>query len=799
MQRYPTSRICGMLVVAVAVLLLLGRAPGLSTLYDMLPGGERMGLLNMAMMACAGYAIAVLEVPWRQMAAARRASVLLCLLVLTLLPLGFIVETVFDIALGIDLAAAGARPSAAIPHPGRTSPNGALAMLMIGVALACQLSPRPGLRASVGGAAAAMVAMIGVAALIGHALGLQDLYRLAGFNRLLPLTAVVLCVCAVGLWSLLYPAAAARTDDHTEARINRRSAVLFAFVAVIGGVAGFAVLRSSFEEATASNLLLTTHTTAASIANEIESNLWYPKVIVARTSVRSAMTRLSSQAGAVDRAATASLSQLAERYFDEQVTGAQFLSANGTVLFSAGILSIRDATVKHILQGSGGGAILFWADGYVLETRNDIVDHGRTVGVLVVETRLPRIHALLAEVQESGATTDTALCSVVASGVPAAEASFACGPTRFQRSFLLQPMQADPGSVAGSLALALGGVSGTGIVNDTTDSASIISAYTPVSNFGLALGVTSAVESLYAPLRGRVLQLLLVLAAVVAGGTLILRRLVRPLVTALGRAQRRTARILEGCNDAFVALDEHGLITDWNAQAARLFGWTADEAHGRHLASLILHTADHAKLAAAMDDSGRDNALNHRIELRASHRDGRQLPVELSLKSELTDDGYLAHVFIQDISARQAAREALRQSEKRLRLIANNLPVLVSYIDRDFRYRFTNKSYQRWFNLPPDALAGKTISDVFGHSAFETVRVQIEQALAGAEVSFELDNTIAGAPAKLQVHYLPDRDRHGKVIGVFGMVLDNTTQHELQARLAASEHLLDAFKVSPPA
>ena len=797
MQRISTPRICGTLVVLTAALLLLGRAPGMAGLYSLLPGGERMGYLSMLMMACAGYAIAVLDLPWRHLTAARRASVLACLLVLLLLPLGFLIEAIFDVALGIDLAAPGARPSAATPHPGRTSPNGALAMLLTGLALASLVLPRR--RSSVGMLATVAVATIALAALIGHALGLQDLYRLAGYNRLLPLTAAVLCLCAVGLWSLTAPVATpAHRAEHAESSINRRSAGLFAFVAVIGGVAGFAVLRSSFEEATASNLLLTTRTTAASIANEIEANLWYPKVIVARTSVRTAMARLSAQRSATADGATEALAQLAERYFDDQVTGAQFLTANGNVLFSSGILSIRDATVKHVLHGSAGGAILFWADGYVLETRNDIVHNGRMVGVLVVETRLPRIHEVLGDVQESGSTTDTALCGVVAPGDPE-HVSFACGPTRFHRNGLARLMRADRGSVAGSLALALGGASGTGFVRDGSGESDIIHAYTPVGKLGLALGVNAAVESLYAPLRGPVLQLSLVLAVVVAAGTLILRRLVRPLVMALAREQRRTARILENCNDAFVALDAQGRITDWNTQAVRLFGWSAREAHGRLLASLILAPANHAELAAALAASDHAHAGSHRIELRASHRDGRPLPVELSLKSELTADGYLAHVFIEDISARQAAREALRQSEQRLSLIANNLPALVSYIDRDFRYRFTNKNYQRWFQLPADALAGKTVSEVFGPAVFENVRERIETALAGVEVAFELDNAIAGAPAKMHVHYIPDRDHHGRVVGVFGMVLDNTAQHQLQMRLEASERQLRTLAGAAPA
>lgn len=790
----------------------------------LLPGGERIGLLNICLLGSAGFAIMSLATPWQQLPAPRRIALRLIMLLLLVLPLAFLLETLLGVSFGIDLPAPGVLPSAMNPHPGRTSPNAAVALLLLDLALFCLIPPRSRLRAGAAFAATLALGAIGAAALFGHALGLQDLYRLAGFNRLLPLTAALLCLCAAGLWPLLEaaPDKAGAAAGDPERRINRRSAALFATIAVIGGVAGFAVMRSSFEEATARNLLLTARTTATLVAAEIESRLWYPKVIVARSSVRAAMAKLNADGGsgadgASKAAGVEALARLAERFFNDQVTGAQFLDPQGKLLFSYGTLSIGRAIVRHPLRDAGGGATLFWADGYVLETRNDIVEDGRLSGVLVIETRLPRIHELLADVQESAPTTDTLLCSVGAT-----TQQLACGPSRFHRDGVNQPAGADRATVGAALALALDGASGTAYVTDgwSTDGARLIAAYTPVKNFGLALGVDSHVESLYAPLRERVLQLLLALAVLVAAGTLILRSQVRPLVAALGREQRRTARILENSIDAFVALDADGRVTDWNSQAARLFGWPAAEALGRPLAQLILAPAGREPYAAAMADAVRDacrgadgaargavlgtvhgaihGAARQRVELQARHRDGAALPVEMSLTVELSADGYLAHAFIQDISARKAAREALHQSEQRLRLIANNLPALVSYIDRDFRYRFTNVQYQRWFSLPAEALAGKTVAEVFGADIFANVRARIQAALDGEDVAFALDSDIEGAPAKMLVHYIPDRDQHGAVIGVFGMVLDQSAQYLAQARLEASERQLRAVTDNLP-
>ncbi len=47
-----------------------------------------------------------------------------------------------------------------------------------------------------------------------------------------------------------------------------------------------------------------------------------------------------------------------------------------------------------------------------------------------------------------------------------------------------------------------------------------------------------------------------------------------------------------------------------------------------------------------------------------------------------------------DVTARVRAAEALRDSERRTRIVTDNVPVLIAYIDRDETYRFTNRPYQ---------------------------------------------------------------------------------------------------------
>ncbi len=50
-----------------------------------------------------------------------------------------------------------------------------------------------------------------------------------------------------------------------------------------------------------------------------------------------------------------------------------------------------------------------------------------------------------------------------------------------------------------------------------------------------------------------------------------------------------------------------------------------------------------------------------------------------------------------DVTAAKVSEAALSESQRELQLLADTLPVLVSYIDKDRRYRFINRTYEQWF------------------------------------------------------------------------------------------------------
>jgi len=125
-----------------------------------------------------------------------------------------------------------------------------------------------------------------------------------------------------------------------------------------------------------------------------------------------------------------------------------------------------------------------------------------------------------------------------------------------------------------------------------------------------------------------------------------------------------------------------------------------------------------------------------------------------------------------------------RESEDRLRLLADAVPVLISYIGDDLRYQFNNRQYEEWFGHARETLRGRHMREVLGDEAFERLRPRVEAALAGRSVEFEAEVPYRyGGPRFIHAHYIPDMREDGTVAGMYVLVRDTTSTRRAEAQL----------------
>ncbi|MFA5372378.1 MAG: EAL domain-containing protein [Sideroxydans sp.] len=128
----------------------------------------------------------------------------------------------------------------------------------------------------------------------------------------------------------------------------------------------------------------------------------------------------------------------------------------------------------------------------------------------------------------------------------------------------------------------------------------------------------------------------------------------------------RLRATLETAMDAVVKMDVRGIITGWNRQAEKIFGWTAAEALGRVLGETIIppqYRDAHTEGLQRFLRSGEGPILNIRTEMTGLHRNGHEFPVELSIAPIKLGDpeagNYEFSAFIRDITEQKASEELI--------------------------------------------------------------------------------------------------------------------------------------------
>ncbi|MDD1614636.1 MAG: PAS domain S-box protein, partial [Methylococcaceae bacterium] len=147
---------------------------------------------------------------------------------------------------------------------------------------------------------------------------------------------------------------------------------------------------------------------------------------------------------------------------------------------------------------------------------------------------------------------------------------------------------------------------------------------------------------------------------------------------ALIESEKRTRLIIESSLSTIVIMDSYGLITDWNPQAEKMFGWSRNEAIGQRLDELIMplrFRKAHRQGLQHFLNTGIGPLLNQLIEHVAMRRDGSEFPVEFSISPLKLGNAYIFSGFIHEITARKAAEQKIRQAEVNLAITQNEIKI----------------------------------------------------------------------------------------------------------------------------
>ncbi|MEW6659192.1 MAG: PAS domain S-box protein [Thermodesulfobacteriota bacterium] len=270
---------------------------------------------------------------------------------------------------------------------------------------------------------------------------------------------------------------------------------------------------------------------------------------------------------------------------------------------------------------------------------------------------------------------------------------------------------------------------------------------------------------------------------------------------ALKESEEKYRRLMEAANDAiFIAEVDTGVIIDANTQAQELLGLPLEKIIGLHQSQL--HPPE--------DSLRYRDIFRAHCEMRGIITEdifvvdssGRRIPVEISASAiELRGKKLICGIF-RDLTERRRHEEALRQSEKKYRLLVNQLPAVVFKGYRDWSVDFFDSKVETLTGYNKDDFDSRRIrwDEVILPEDLDYAKKIFVEALKsdGAFVREHRIRTKNGEIRWVQCRGQIICDPEGKVDHISGVTFDITPHKQAEEELRNREAKLSSIFLAAP-
>lgn len=256
------------------------------------------------------------------------------------------------------------------------------------------------------------------------------------------------------------------------------------------------------------------------------------------------------------------------------------------------------------------------------------------------------------------------------------------------------------------------------------------------------------------------------------------------------QAQEELEALLQTAPDAMLTINEEGLIVRANQKAEILFGYSIAQLKTMCVEDLIPkpHRTAHVPVRQNYFKNPSPRKMDGGSKLMGQAKDGRTIPLEISLSSFEQENGTFATATIRDISERLAVERTVRENEERLLLSQDIANVGTWDWDVETGGLIWSPQIYEIFGVSPDQFEASYENFIkFVHPEDrEKVQTGVQKAI-DLDVLYDVDHRIVlldGEERFVHERGRVYRDEHGKAVRMIGVVLDIT---ERQAILTALE------------
>lgn len=174
--------------------------------------------------------------------------------------------------------------------------------------------------------------------------------------------------------------------------------------------------------------------------------------------------------------------------------------------------------------------------------------------------------------------------------------------------------------------------------------------------------------------------------------------------------------IVDTAVDGIVTIDEVGTIITANPAVERILGYKATEIIGQNVRVLMPppYHEEHDSYLENYRGTGRRKIIGIGREVRGQHKDGHEVPIELSVSETIVDGKKIFTGIMHDITQQKAAAEAVRRQHSLLMAVVNAAIDVILTINEKGEIITVNKSIEPVFGYKPEELIGQNVRILMG-------------------------------------------------------------------------------------
>lgn len=257
----------------------------------------------------------------------------------------------------------------------------------------------------------------------------------------------------------------------------------------------------------------------------------------------------------------------------------------------------------------------------------------------------------------------------------------------------------------------------------------------------------------------------------------------------LKESEEKFRIIAETASDGIITIDEEGNIIFLNKAIEKMFGYAESELKGRNIKILITSN----KTPNLKPNSEKFNIIEefNNETLTGTDKNGKHLPIEITLGNYITKGRKLYTGIVRDISERKKAEDEIKKQRRFLRTIIDTDPNLIFAKDREGRFTLVNKAVADAYGTSVQELIGRKDSDFNPYKEeVESFLIKDREVIDNKEPVFIPEETVFNADKNKSLWYqtikipLPT-DEEMQVLGI---------STDITARKLAEEQIKNSLK-----